>query len=282
MAAREYPFIVDGHAHSAGEFTRGEDIVRTMDGLGVGQVVLCPGPLNEPKKWPVPDLTGIIRKRGLGMVGNRLLRLTSGYVRRRFDFEANNEYVAGLARRHPGRIVQACWVDPARTGLTDWLATRQTEWKFKVLKVHQCFQRFKADSPGMHDLARFAGATKIPVFIHLFSRRDALDLIKLIAAHPGTTFVIAHVMGLGAFSAAADRDALRNVHFDTSPPNLTPLGLIEKALRIFGAGRLLLGSDTPYGKNNLAAAIARVRGLNISEEEKSLILGGNARRIYSL
>jgi predicted TIM-barrel fold metal-dependent hydrolase len=282
MPAHEHPLIIDGHAHSAGEFYRGEDIVRTMDGLGVDQVVLCPGPLNEPKKWPVPDLARIIRKRGLGMVGNRLLSLTSGYVRRRFDFDVNNAYVAALARRHPGRIVQACWVDPANPGLTGWLEAHRAEWKFKALKVHQCFQRSKADSKGMHDLARFAAATKIPVFVHLFSRRDAIDLLKLIVAHPGTIFVIAHVMGLGAFTPADGGDALRNVYFDTSPPNLLPLGLVERALGIFGAGRLLLGSDTPYGKNNLAAAITRVHRLDISDEEKALILGGNARRIYSI
>jgi len=281
MAAQELPVIVDAHAHAAGEFCRGGDIVRTLDGLGVDQVVLCPGPLNEPKKWPVPDLARIMKKRGLGMVGNRLLRLTSGYVRRRFDFDVSNAYVAALARRHPGRIAQACWVDPARTGLADWLGAHHAEWKFKALKVHQCFQRFEADSEGMHDLARFAGATKIPVFVHLFSKRDALNLRNLIRAHPETIFVIAHVMGLGVFSAAADQDAFRNVYFDTSPPNLTPRGLVEKALEIFGAGRLLLGSDTPYGKNNLEAAIARVRGLDISDEDKALILGENARRIYS-
>jgi predicted TIM-barrel fold metal-dependent hydrolase len=282
MPAHERPSIIDGHAHSAGEFYRGEDTVQLMDGLGVDQVVLCPGPLNEPKKWPVPNLARIIRKRGLGMVGNRLLLLTSGYVSRRFDFDRSNAYVAALARRHPGRIVQACWVDPADPELTGWLEARYAEWKFKALKVHQCFQRFKADSRGMHDLARFAGARNIPVFVHLFSRRDALDLLKLIVAHPGTIFVIAHVMGLGVFAPADGGDALRNIYFDTSPPNLTPLGLVERALGFFGAGRLLLGSDTPYGKNNLAAAITRIRGLDISDGEKALILGGNARRIYSI
>jgi predicted TIM-barrel fold metal-dependent hydrolase len=32
----------------------------------------------------------------------------------------------------------------------------------------------------------------------------------------------------------------------------------------------------------LAAAITRVHRLDISDEEKALILGGNARRIYSI
>jgi len=281
MPADKSPSIVDGHAHSSGEFCRGEDILRTLDGLGVDTAVLCPGPLNEPRKWPVPALARVFRKRGLGLPGNRLLRLTAGYVARRFDFDESNAYVAALARRYPGRIAQACWVDPARAGLTDWLEARHAEWMFKALKVHQCFQRVRSDSPGMHELARFALAMKIPVFIHLYSKRDAVDLLMLFAAYPDTTFVIAHLLGLEVF-AAADRSLLRNVYFDISPPNLNPLRLVQRALDIFGAERLLLGSDTPYGRDNLRMSIERVRGLDISDENKALILGGNARRVYSI
>jgi predicted TIM-barrel fold metal-dependent hydrolase len=281
MPVPERPLIIDGHAHSAGEFCRGEDIIRTLDGLGVDKVVLCPGPINEPKKWPVPPLARVFRKRGLGLPGNRLLRLTAGYVAKRFDFDASNAYVAGLGRRYPGRIVQACWVDPADAGLRVWLEARHDEWKFRALKLHQCYQRFRSDSPGMHELALIAGVRKLPVFIHLYARRDALDLLSLVAAHSETTFVIAHLLGLEVF-AAADRSLLRNVYFDISPPNLNPLRLVKRALRISGAERLLLGSDTPYGKDNLRMSIERVRGLDISDEEKALILGGNARRIYSI
>jgi len=273
--------VVDGHAHSAGEFFRGEDIVRTLDALGVDKVILCPGPLNGPEKWPVPALARVFRRRGLGLPGNRLLRLTSGYVRKRFHFEESNAYVAGLARQHPGRIVQACWVDPEDAEVMRALPARHEEWRFKGLKVHQCFQRFRADSPGMHELARFAAERRLPVFIHLYARRDALGLVDLAVAHPETAFVVAHLLGFEVF-ARADRRRLGNVHFDISPPNLCPIGLVQRALREFGAGRLLLGSDTPYGKDNLRLAIERIRGLDLPESEKDMILGGNARRLYAL
>jgi len=273
--------VIDGHAHSAGEFFRGDDIVRTLDALGVEAVILCPGPLNEPGKWPVPPIANVLRRRGLGLPGNRLLRLTSGYVRKRFRARESNAYVAELARRHPGRIFQACWVEPGDAEFMRTLPARHDEWKFKALKVHQCFQRFRSDSPGMHDLARFASERRLPVFIHLYAKRDALDLVGLAAAHPGTVFVIAHLLGYGVF-ARAERERIANVFFDISPPNLCPIGLVRRALGEFGAGRLLLGSDTPYGKDNLEQAVARVRGLEITDGEKAMILGGNARRLYGL
>ncbi len=273
--------VIDGHAHSAGEFLRGEDVVRALDALGVDMVILCPGPLNEATKWPVPPLARVFRRRGLGLPGNRLLRLTSGYVRKRFRFEESNAHVAEMARRHPGRIVQACWVDPEDAEVRRVLPARHDEWKFKAIKTHQCFQRFRSDSPGMHALARFATERKLPVFIHLYAKRDALGLVELAAAHPGTDFVVAHLLGFEVF-ARADRRRIGNIHFDISPPNLCPIALVERALREFGAGRLLLGSDAPYGKDNLEKAVARVRDLDLAEDEKGMILGGNARRLYGL
>jgi predicted TIM-barrel fold metal-dependent hydrolase len=281
MSAPERPLVIDGHAHSAGEFYRGEDVVRTLDELGVDKVILCPGPVNEPRKWPVPNLAKVMRKRGPGLAGSRSLRLTARYVARRFDFAASNAYVASLARRFPGRILQACWVDPGAGSPLSELESRLEEWGFHALKIHQCFHRVASDAPGMQALARFAGDKGLPIFVHLVSKRDARALLVLAAAHPETTFVIAHLLALDVF-AAAGPEARDNIYFDISPPNMTPPRLVLRALRAFGPGRLLMGSDTPYGKHNLRDALALVRGLGIPDEDQRLILGENARRIYHL
>jgi predicted TIM-barrel fold metal-dependent hydrolase len=131
----------------------------------------------------------------------------------------------------------------------------------------------------MHEIARFGGERKLPVFIHLYAKRDAVNLLKLAAAHPETIFVVAHLLGLEVFAAAGP--ALpRNFYFDISPPNLNPLRLVKRALAVFGPERLLLGSDTPYGKDNLRMSLERINGLDIPGDEKALILGGNAGQIY--
>ncbi|MBM3296237.1 MAG: amidohydrolase [Candidatus Aminicenantes bacterium] len=273
--------VIDGHAHTSGEFCWADEVARIMDELGVDKIILCPGPINTPKKWPVPDITKIFKKRGFGFWGNRLLRLARRRVLREFDIVASNAHVAELARQFPGRIHQAYWTDPSAPGFLEELKKRRAEWRFVAVKLHQCFQKFEVDSAAMHELAPWAGAEGLPIFIHIYARRDAEALVRLASAHPGTTFVVAHMLGLEVF-VRAGREALPNLYFDVSPPNLTPIGRLRRALEAFGADRLLLGSDTPYGRDNLKKIIARVRGLDIPDADKALILGENALRIYNL
>jgi predicted TIM-barrel fold metal-dependent hydrolase len=53
------------------------------------------------------------------------------------------------------------------------------------------------------------------------------------------------------------------------------------ALRFFGAQHLILGSDSPYGKKNLQSNIDRISELDITDQDKKLILGENLLLILS-
>ena len=55
-----------------------------------------------------------------------------------------------------------------------------------------------------------------------------------------------------------------------------------KAIKVFGADHVIMGSDTPYGKNNLSDNIKKVRELKITKEEKSMIMGENMWKLLSL
>ncbi|BCN30920.1 hypothetical protein bsdtb5_22150 [Anaeromicropila herbilytica] len=43
-----------------------------------------------------------------------------------------------------------------------------------------------------------------------------------------------------------------------------------------------MGSDTPYGKNNIAKVLSRLRKLELTDREISLISGENIVKILSL
>ena len=73
-----------------------------------------------------------------------------------------------------------------------------------------------------------------------------------------------------------------NIYFEISTPALVSTHRIRKAIKHFGINRILLGSDTPYGQNNLKTNIERVMNLDISDEEKHLILGENMKKLLKI
>ena len=95
---------------------------------------------------------------------------------------------------------------------------------------------------------------------------------EFVRRYPDVTLIIPH-MGMlngGQDRVQAEFQDKPNIHFDTS------LGQVnETIVQTLGASRLLYGCDFPYGMpgDNLR----RVQRLNISEEEKELMLGGNVR-----
>lgn len=65
---------------------------------------------------------------------------------------------------------------------------------------------------------------------------------------------------------------LKNIYVDTGGDKLKTNFLL--ALEFFGAGHLLWGSDWP-AKKDIPGSISAVKNLDISEEDKAEILGGN-------
>ncbi len=73
-----------------------------------------------------------------------------------------------------------------------------------------------------------------------------------------------------------------NLYFDISTYQVTSDYRVLKAVDHFGADRIVLGSDTPFGRNNLRKNIERVEGLPLSQDEKSKILGMNLAELLRI
>jgi len=94
-----------------------------------------------------------------------------------------------------------------------------------------------------------------------------------VAAHPQTNFVLAHCIDVDVM---AKLPRLDNLFFDTSPPDLVSVRQIRTALDHAGADHVLLGSDTPYGRDNLRRNIEKMRRLGgLTEADRDRVLGGN-------
>jgi predicted TIM-barrel fold metal-dependent hydrolase len=88
--------------------------------------------------------------------------------------------------------------------------------------------------------------------------------------------ICAHICGGGdwEWTIKALRDA-PTVYLDTSG-SVVDDGVVEMAVRLLGADRLLFACDM-----SLTASVGRMRSAELSEEDRRKILGGNMQRILN-
>jgi len=53
------------------------------------------------------------------------------------------------------------------------------KWNYKAIKLHQVCTPFKNDSPEINQIAKFAAAKQMPLFIHLWSKDEAVTLMNV-------------------------------------------------------------------------------------------------------
>ncbi len=146
----------------------------------------------------------------------------------------------------------------------------------------------RADDVLIDEIAAAAGQAGLPVLQHIWQHRrrdwpnqdasDGLDLARLAARHPRTTFLLAHIGGGGdwAHTFPAVR-AQANIVMDLSGSGIDR-GMIDEALRWVGADRLLWAADL-----TLCTGLTKLRALqhtDASAGDIEAIRWGNAARIF--
>jgi predicted TIM-barrel fold metal-dependent hydrolase len=269
--------VIDAHAHACGPFLKGENLIRVLDQNGVDRVLLTPGQKDLEKEYNLPDLARLFPNRDVVPVTNALTRLVTKITGTLQQIQDGNGYVYRLAQRYPERIVQFYWATLNTPGILEQVENDYAAFQFKGIKLHQCWENFSIRSRAFLDVAGFATRHRLPIFIHMGSLAEVKDLIEFIRQSPETIFIIGHLFGMEAYIQS--RLSFQNVYFEISSPSIISVTRLERAIACFGAQRVVMGSDVPYGKDNLRRNIERVQALGISAEEKDFILGQNIQKI---
>jgi predicted TIM-barrel fold metal-dependent hydrolase len=174
-----------------------------------------------------------------------------------------------LSGEHPEasvRELDRCVRDGPMVGVKLWVARRCSAPEFDPIAVR-------------------AAELKVPIIQHTWmnilgnglgeSRPD--DLAELGRRHPKTTFICVHTGGDWLLGLRPIRGT-PNVLAETAGSNPTT-GFVEMAVRELGAERIVYGSDVPG--RGFASQLAKVRGANVPDDVKRLILGGNLRRVLT-
>jgi hypothetical protein len=105
---------------------------------------------------------------------------------------------------------------------------------------------------------------------------DAVAIAELARRYPEVTVICGHIGGGGdwEWQIKGLRDA-PNAYADTSG-SVVDEGMIEMAVEVMGTERLLFACDM-----SMTAGVGKLRGAQISEDERTAIFGGNFERILA-
>lgn len=197
------------------------------------------------------------------------------------------EMAAGAVEKYPDRLIPFLYGLPSyEIALLPVVEQAVTQKGFRGIKLHvgECTLAEYVIDP----LLRLAGTFPIPCLVDVAG--NAAVATRLAKTFPQTPFWFAHLGRYNSTDAAMTDQFIRlaeeydNVWLDLSAVGL-PAKIGEAVARV-GARRLVWGTDGPY-KNPTAPEYARaqldnVRKLEISDEDKRLILGGNVARLLNL
>lgn len=273
--------IIDGHAHACGDFLYAEKIIEELDRNGIDKIILSPGELNSTKSYSLPDIGRLFpNSRGILHALNYFIGLVSRISGAGKTLEEGNRYVYSLCKKYPSRILQAYWVNSFEEDFVSKIEVDYCEYKFRMVKTHQCWGSFNIVDKCFEVLCKWALLKQLPIFIHLRNGKEGKSLLQFIKSHQDNIFIIGHLIGFEPFIGYPEY--CRNVYFDISCPALISHNKIKFAIEAFGAERILFGSDVPYGRHNQVININRIAGMDLSDKEKEMILGGNLQRIVDL
>lgn len=248
--------IWDLHCHLSGVAGRTPDermaeLVRIADRLEIQRLVVFMG-----MSWhndPTPD--------EFRRENDEVIQALSHWHDRAFGFVYLNPKHVDESLRELDRCVAA----GPLVGVKLWVAVR-------------------CNDPNLDPILRRAGELRAPVFQHTWWKTTGnlpgestpTDLAEVAAKHPNTTLICGHSGGDWERGIRAIRDTNLYVCLGGYDPTA---GAVEMAVRELGAHRLLYASDA--GGRSFASQLAKVRGAQITDADRRLILGENLRRILT-
>jgi hypothetical protein len=199
-----------------------------------------------------------------------------------YDHMEGNEEIVKATKRYPSRFVGIATLYPHyRRSLVEFEKCID-EYGMKGLELQPHYHHYELNDEIIDPFLKAAIKRKVPVFIPLcismnfnFPRIKMEDVYKLIDTYPEATCIV------GKFSYEIEKISRLmkkndNVLAETSGLHL--MHGIERLVREVGADRLLFGSGMPI--QEVGPGLAKIQEAEIKEEEKRLILGENAIRLF--
>ncbi len=202
------------------------------------------------------------------------------------EVRRSNEEAQGFVSRSGGLFRHLAYLNPQNANWREEL-DRYVEEGAVGIKLWTSLKEPDGKLDNAAALLRRAGEKGLSVLIHTWQvtggpidgEITVPEFAQLAERCPNTNLVAAHSGGNWRHTIGVLRDRLPNAHLEVSG-YYPEKGLLEALAGDVGAERVLFGSD--LAGRTQASQIAKVVFADISDEEKELILGGNAARLFGL
>jgi len=207
----------------------------------------------------------------------------------------NNDAVAEAVARHPDRFIGFCCLDPIHPQAAEEVARCLDNGLAGIGELAFYEGGISAAAlDALDPMMAMAKGRNLPVLIHTNepvghvypgkSPNTLAQIYAMVRRYPDNTIILAHWGGGLFFYALLKKEvtqALANVYLDTAAsPYLYQPAVYRHAADIFGAERILFGSDFPLLEPGRYFAELAQAGL--SADQINLIGGANAARVLGL
>jgi hypothetical protein len=151
------------------------------------------------------------------------------------------------------------------------------------IKIHPETHQRSADDAGYTPVWEYANAHSLPLLSHTGTGGQCAvkTFEKLAETYPNVKILLGHA-GFGSEGADQSIEAANkfpNIYMDITGSNAV-YGTLERMVRRAGADRVLFGTDMPF--LDPRPQLGRVAFAKIADDEKRLILGLNAAKIFGI
>jgi len=201
------------------------------------------------------------------------------------DLEDNNRLIKKAVDEHPDRFIGFVGVNPheGERKVRDTVDRAVESWGFRGIKMHQWLQMFPTNDPIVDPVMERAAHHGIPVLFHSGTPPYTTPVLiaDLARRYPEVPVIIAHMGKTTLFyDCLTVLKDIPNLYCDFSGNPL--VSVLEWGIRHIGADKFLYGSDEFGAGPGQGYGIAQIRHMDIPEEDKRKILGGNAARLLKL
>jgi len=201
------------------------------------------------------------------------------------DMILDNDAVYKAARAYSNRLVPFAHINPGMYCNEGEKASAEIDralgkLKMKGVKLHPEFDHFQMFDEVMNELLEKIQEYGVPILFHSGgSFSTPLEIVYVAKNFPRIPVLLGH-MGTDSFvhEAVPAAKLSENIYLETSIG--AQLLFIENAVHELGAERIVWGTDFPYGSPPVE--LKKIQTLDISEKQKRMILGENARRMLGL